>query len=133
MWLIMLGLCLGGVTGTVAEAGPLYVHVPASFRSKEPPHHWFEQLTAEQPDAAGRWKKVVATARNEATDLMVMSHAVAMLHGLTRIDWARPPAWADVWDKNALVSTPVVIETESPRVPPRGRTERKRSLIDRLA
>jgi hypothetical protein len=31
------------------------------------------------------------------------------------------------------VSTPVVIETESPRVPPRGRTERKRSLIDRLA
>jgi phage terminase large subunit GpA-like protein len=116
-----------------AEAGPLYVHVPASFRSKEPPHHWFEQLTAEQPDAAGRWKKVVATARNEATDLMVMSHAVAMLHGLTRIDWARPPAWADVWDKNALVSTPVVIETESPRVPPRGRTERKRSLIDRLA
>ena len=29
MWLIMLGLCLGGATGTVAQAGPLYVYTDA--------------------------------------------------------------------------------------------------------
>ena len=86
-----------------AEMGAWAVHIPAALRSAEPPHAWFEQLTAETRDAAGRWINK-AGARNEATDLMVLSHVAAHLHGLSRLDWTRPPAWAAAWDDNALVA-----------------------------
>jgi phage terminase large subunit GpA-like protein len=88
-----------------ADGGPWAVHFPAALRSPEPPHAWFEQLTAETRDAAGRWWNRSA-ARNEATDLMVMSHVVAHLHGLARMNWERPPAWASaVREGNPLVVT----------------------------
>lgn len=88
-----------------ADGGPWAVHFPAALRSPEPPHAWFEQLTAETRDAAGRWWNRSA-ARNEATDLMVMAHVVAHLHGLARMNWDRPPAWASaVREGNPLVVT----------------------------
>lgn len=103
-----------------AASGAWCVHIPAALRSQEPPHVWFEQVTAEERDKAGRWTKKQPSARNEATDLMVMTHVVARLHGVGRIDWTRPPAWAAEWDKNALIVKPdaPVAETMPPPAPP---------------
>lgn len=127
-----------------AEAGDWFVNFPRALRSKEPPHAWFEQLTAEQRLASGRWEKRSQNARNEATDLMVMSHVVAQLHGMHQIDWTRPPRWAAEWDRNALVMTlgqgddeeaPVAAPTAAaPPVQAQPAPARRRgSLIDRLA
>lgn len=94
------------------EPGPLYVHTPAKLLSKEPPHVWFEQAVAERRDAKGRWERVSPSARNEALDLLVMTHVAAHLHGLSRINWERPPSWALPWDENATVvaSSPAAAE-----------------------
>jgi phage terminase large subunit GpA-like protein len=85
------------------EPGPGYVHFPWELRSKQQPHGFFEQVVAEQQLPNGRWEKIVASAKNENLDLLVMTHIMAHLHGLARINWEKPPAWADVLDKNALV------------------------------
>jgi phage terminase large subunit GpA-like protein len=86
-----------------ADDGAWCVHYPHALRSPEPPHLWFEQLVAERCLPNGRWEKTSPSARNEALDLMVMSHAIAHLHGLTLIKWDRPPAWARPWDANTMV------------------------------
>lgn len=94
------------------EPGAWCVHFPAALRSEDGPHVWFEQLTAERRDKAGRWENR-SGARNEATDLMVMSHVAAHLHGLSRLNWTRPPAWAAPWDAN-----PNVVLADPPPAPP---------------
>lgn len=73
-----------------ADVGDWYVHFPHELRSPEQPHVWFEQLTSESQMKNGRWEKNAPGRRNEALDLMVMNHALAQLHGLHGIDWARP-------------------------------------------
>lgn len=88
------------------EEGPWSIHFPAALRAKAPPHPWFEQLVAETRLPSGRWEKQSRSARNEALDTMVGNHVVAHLHGLNRINWERPPAWAAPWDENSMVSTP---------------------------
>lgn len=93
-----------------AEPGDWYVHFPAALRSKEPPHVWFEQLCAEQRQKNGRWEKIQASARNEALDLFVMGKAIAHLHGLTRINWERPPLWAAAWDENSMIRAPEPVD-----------------------
>ncbi|MDR5813328.1 phage terminase large subunit family protein [Caballeronia sp. LZ033] len=134
------------------ETGAWYVHFPHALRSKEQPHAWFEQIVSEHKLPTGRWEKINPSARNEALDLMVMSHVVAHLHGLSRIDWAKPPSWAAPWDRNSLVSDPPkVVEAElvtvdgAPPAPaaetPRAAAvksttepgQRKKSLISRMA
>lgn len=87
-----------------AEPGPWYVHVPAAFKASQAPHPWFEQLVAETRLPSGKWEKQVASARNEALDLMVMTHVMAHLFGLSRINWDAPPPWAAEWDANPFVS-----------------------------
>lgn len=87
-----------------AEAGPWFVHFPAALKSKEPPHTFFEQAVSERRLLNGRWEKLVPSARNEALDLLVMTHVLAHLHGLPRINWQKPAPWAAPWDKNVLVS-----------------------------
>ena len=84
-----------------AEPGRLYVHIPDALRSPEPPHLWFEQLTAERRKPNGAWERIGRA--NEALDLMVGTHMVAHLHGLARLDWTRPPAWAASWEANSSV------------------------------
>lgn len=106
-----------------AEAGPWYVHFPAGgsegfphgllSETGEAPHPWFEQLVAETRMPDGKWQLINPSARNEALDLMVMSHVIAHLHGLTRIKWERPPVWAAMWDLNPMVK-------KAPTVPPEG-------------
>lgn len=87
------------------DTGPWSVHIPAGLRAASPPHPFFEGLVAEARTARGTWEKT-GSARNEPLDLMVGTHVVAHLHGLARIDWARPPGWAAAWDANALVTAP---------------------------
>jgi phage terminase large subunit GpA-like protein len=86
-----------------ADTGAWHVHFPHALRSAETPHVWFEQLVAEHGLPNGRWEKISATVRNEAMDLMLMSHVLAHLMGLSRADWTRPPRWMTPWDKNPLV------------------------------
>ena len=120
-----------------AMPGHWYVHFPPALRSKEKPHVFFEQLVAEKRDARGRWSKPHQGIRNEAADLMVICHAMADLHGLGRIDWAKPPAWASPWDKNSMVSAGVEVAPGAPAVmpPPSAPAEasKKRSILSRLA
>jgi phage terminase large subunit GpA-like protein len=123
------------------EAGDWYVHFPWALRAKEAPHPWFEQVVAERRLPNGRWEKSISSARNEKLDLMVMAHAIAHLHGLSRINWDRPPSWAAEWDKNSLVieASPEALEdivpvTGSivPTPSPAQRIEKK-SLVSKLA
>lgn len=86
-----------------ANGGAWYVHFPASLKSKNPPHVWFEQLVSENRDVKGKWEKINKGARNEALDLMVMSHVIAHLHGLSMINWDRPPPWAAPWETNSFL------------------------------
>lgn len=97
-----------------AAPGPSFVHIPAALRSVAPPHAWFEQLTAEQPNKNGAWVKKSDAARNEALDLMVMCAVMAHLHAPSRFDWTMQHVapWARGWDMNSLVATPA---TEIPR------------------
>ncbi len=100
-----------------AEPGNWYVHFPRALLSKEPPHTFFEQMVSEAREQNGRWKKLVASARNESLDLMVMTHVVAHLHGLARINWEKPPGWAAPWDTNTLVSSDGVPTASGKAVP----------------
>jgi len=86
-----------------ADEGPWYVHFPKSLANKAPPHPWFEQLVAEVRDPLGKWQKVNKGARNEALDLMVMTHVIAHLHGVSQIKWDRPPPWAAPWAENSFL------------------------------
>ena len=108
-----------------AEPGPWAIHFPAKLRSDQPPHTWFEQLVAERRKLNGGWEKIAANARNEALDLMVMTHVVAHLFGLSRLRWESPPSWAAPWDRNPLVSgnAPVMAEQEPPPSLPPGAEE----------
>ncbi|MGQ7907237.1 terminase gpA endonuclease subunit [Burkholderia sp. BC1] len=86
-----------------AEPGNWYVHFPYDLRSPEEPHVWFEQLTSETRQKNGRWEKLVSGRRNEALDQLVGTHVVAHLHGLSKIDWEKPPSWAAPWDTNTSI------------------------------
>jgi phage terminase large subunit GpA-like protein len=95
-----------------AEPGSWYVHFPGALRSPASPQVWFEQLAAEQRDDAGRWKKKNNAARNEAFDQLVMTHVLAHLQGLPRIDWDNPPPWAADWEQNPAIA-PIEIDPEA--------------------
>lgn len=90
------------------QPGPWYTHFPSGLQSKEPPHEFFEQLVSEHREATGRWEKNNKHIRNEVLDIMVMSHAVAHLHGISQINWKNPPAWASAWETN-----PFLVKTEN--------------------
>lgn len=73
------------------EGGPRALHLTRALMSDAPPHVFFEEATAEQRRPDGTWQKV--KQRNEALDLLVMSHAVALGLRAERIDWSSPPSW----------------------------------------
>jgi len=116
-----------------AEPGPWMVHLPTALlgentessratiaralatpaqdlqdlarEAAKAPHLFVEGLLAEDRKPSGAWEHTRAV-RNEPLDLMVGTHVVAHLHGMARIDWSRPPAWASEWDRNPLVGPP---------------------------
>lgn len=116
---------LAGQLGII-NPGPWAVHLPAGLKSATPPHAWFEELVSEERRKNGTWADPPAGRRNEALDQMVGTHVVAHLHGLRRISWDRPPAWAGPWDSSPLVvagdtipSTPASpAQTEAPAPQP---------------
>lgn len=116
----------------VAEAGADFVHIPAALKSSGERHEWFEQLVAEQQDPNGRWQKIKANARNEALDLMVMTHVVAHLHGLSRIVWDKPlPPWVSDWSENpGVLDVAAAAAAVAQQVDPAAAAKR---LADRLA
>jgi hypothetical protein len=61
---------------------------------------------------------------------MVLSHVVAHLHGLSRIDWANPPAWAADWDDNPAVFNPAEVIAAAEAADPAAAAKR---IADRLA
>lgn len=101
-----------------AEPGPGYIHFPHSFRAKESPHPFFEQVVAEQQLPNGRWEKVNAGARNENLDLLVMNHVIAHLQGLSRINWNKPPPWAAPWSTNVSIFKPGAVTPTGAKIPP---------------
>ncbi len=129
-----------------AAPGPGFIHFPAHLKgsgdgkSLERPHLFFEQIVAEKRDDMGRWTREHQGVRNEALDLCVMTHVVAHLHGLARMDWKQPRPWAAEWDKNTGVSggavvAPVASATADPARPAPaapGPAAGKPSLIDRM-
>ena len=108
-----------------AEPGPAAVHFPDALLAKEPPHPFFEQLCAERRQDSGRWTKIEDHARNEVVDLMVGCDTVALLHGLHRLDWSNPPAWAAPWEANSMIvkiDAPVVADVAKPPAVPNAET-----------
>ncbi|KFX64254.1 terminase [Burkholderia sp. K24] len=111
-----------------ADVGEWYVHFPYALRSPEEPHLWFEQLTAETRMKNGRWEKAIKSRRNEALDLMVLTHVMAHLHGLAQIDWVKPPSWAAPWDTNStLIAGSVAAAPSSPQAAPVPGTAQQKS------
>lgn len=79
--------------------GPNFVHFP-----RWAPDWLYSQLTTEVRIEGKGWQNPAAR-RNEAWDLFYYAEAIQKHPTLSvdRIDWARPPAWAEEWDKNSLV------------------------------
>lgn len=64
---------------------------------------FYKELCAEVKLPSGKWdnpKKL----RNESTDLICYCYAGCVFFKVDKIDWDDPPAWADEWDNNPLVS-----------------------------
>ncbi|NKE43393.1 phage terminase large subunit family protein [Roseomonas frigidaquae] len=102
----------------VLPPAPNAVHLPKGLLSRTgPPHPFVEQLTVETRNpVTGMWTSPPG-ARNEATDLMVGCEVIARLHGLHRIDWTRPPAWAAPLESNSMVTLPTQSPPEAVRLP----------------
>lgn len=90
------------------EPGPSFVHFPKWLRAIDPDarvHPNFEQLVAESRNPAGQWERAHQGVRNEFLDMMVGTHVIARLHGLTRIKWAAPQfSWAREWSVNSMIA-----------------------------
>jgi phage terminase large subunit GpA-like protein len=66
------------------------------------PDTFFAQLCSERRGPKG-WEKISSRARNEQLDLMVYAIGACIHLGVERIDWKKPPSWAQTRDKNPLV------------------------------
>lgn len=74
--------------------GANYVHFPDWLGE------WFyDELTYEERGADGKWTKPGKGA-NEAFDLMVYAHALVILRGYERINWEKPPSWAQPFEQS---------------------------------
>lgn len=89
---------------------------------------FYEELTAETRDPAGKWEKI-GNARNESWDLLSYALAAGLDSrlGIERPDfWTAPPPWAAEWDKNDFIFTPdPAMKGPTPTAP-----KRRRSLSD---
>jgi hypothetical protein len=81
---------------------------PDQPRPLIPPHRWIEQLFAERRGVDGRWQKVSTSVRNEALDLMVMTHVMAHLHASEN---HRPPG---LWPRLRRGDNPLGNRSKNP-------------------
>ena len=82
-------------------AGPV-LHLPA-WLGESQADAW-EQLTAEARGPSGKWEPKSRGQPNELWDLLVLSEAARRLHGIDRILWTNPPAWAADLMENSMVT-----------------------------
>ena len=75
------------------EPGPGYYHFPDWL-----PTSFFDELTAEHRGEK-RWEQE-GNRPNETLDLCQYGEAAVIRLGADRIDWTKPPSWAEEWDKN---------------------------------
>lgn len=81
------------------EPGTGMIHFPLWLAREFPA--FFDELVAEARIPGKGWLPI--RARNESWDLLVYCLALMAYHKIELIDWDKPPAWAEVWDKNSLV------------------------------
>ena len=78
------------------------IHFPSWITSEK--MNWlYDELTSEIREPMKGWKKVAR--RNEAWDLFyyAIGACASSLLNIEKLNWSKPPAWADVWDNNPLV------------------------------
>lgn len=80
------------------EPGAGYFHVP-----KWLPTSFWDEMRAEVRQPNGTWRKV--RKRNEALDLCNYIRAACLYLKADRMDWTKPPEWAETLDKNPYVIT----------------------------
>lgn len=106
--------------------GANYVHFPDWLGE------WFyDELTYEERGTDGKWTKPGKGA-NEAFDLMVYAHALVILRGYERINWEKPPSWAQPFEQStpSTHSDPQAMPASSNHKKPkttRAKTEEKPS------
>jgi phage terminase large subunit GpA-like protein len=103
-----------------ATPGHGYWHFPRWFKTQ-----WFEELTAETREAGG-WANT-AKRRNETWDHMKYGEALFIRMAANKIDWRRPPPWADEWNRNSEVAGDAAQATPT-RPPSRPRVARSKYL-----
>lgn len=88
--------------------GPNYIHFPDWLGE------WFyDELTYEVRGLDGKWKKPGKGA-NEALDLTCYCHALVILKGYEKIDWSRPPPWAQEQAINVQQAKPEPVPDDPP-------------------
>lgn len=80
--------------------GPRFVHFPQWL-----PESFYDELTYETRDSAGRWEKP-GNGANEAFDLMVYNWAIIYSRKLENMNWEKPLPFALPWDQNPQVFKP---------------------------
>jgi phage terminase large subunit GpA-like protein len=76
-----------------SDPGPGYVHLPEWLEDNV-----FEEFVSEARGPKG-WDKLSQQTRNEAWDLLVYDHALALFFGGDRIKNGKEPAWARPWNE----------------------------------
>lgn len=122
IYLLNVNMIKDGIANDLAREVPGrgYVHFPSWL-----PAEFYAELCAEDRTEKG-WERT-SNDPNEGFDLLGYAHAAAVKLGIESIDWARPPAWADVWDKNPLVSAADAPMPTTP-IAPRARRIRDKGI-----
>lgn len=81
---------------TRSEEGTRAIHIPRGA-----PPEIFAEFAAERRGPKG-WEKRPGVKRNEALDLAVYDLALAIVLGVEKIDWSRPPGWAVIGPGNSF-------------------------------
>ena len=87
--------------------GPGYLHIPDWLSAD-----YLAEMTAEKREADG-WHKV--GKRNETGDLLVYADALWVHEGGNRINWDRPPPWAEEPSKNSEAGDTTTLEANGQR------------------
>ncbi len=125
LWLLNTTILKDAVMANLkrVDHGPDFVHFP-----KWLPLWFYEEVTAETRSENG-WENPGRT-RNEAFDLLCYTKAGYLIkldgYWKAKINWDKPPGWAEVWDNNAEVSNQAPAPT-SPQTKSRVRRVRMRT------
>jgi phage terminase large subunit GpA-like protein len=97
IWLLNVNMIKDGIANDLAREahGRGFVHLPAWL-----PASFFAELCVEDRTDKG-WQNP-SGERNEAFDLFGYAHAGAIRIGAERMNWDKPPPWADAWDRNPM-------------------------------